>query len=97
MNVDMSRMHVRVRLSGVLDASGAMQLLNELDRFRTGEGIVDFSAIRDVEPSGGGGAPRAPGGGGAHAVIVEGRRWAGRVEAWAGSSSRVAKAAACFR
>ena len=52
MNVDMSRMQVRVRLSGVLDASGAMQLLDELDRFRTGEVIVDFSAIRDVEPSG---------------------------------------------
>jgi len=52
MNVDMSGMQVRVRLSGVLDVSGAMQLLNELDRFRTGEVIVDLSAIRDVEPFG---------------------------------------------
>lgn len=52
MNVDMSRMHVRVRLRGVLGVSGAMQLLNELDRFRTGEVIVDFSAIRDVGPFG---------------------------------------------
>ena len=50
MNVEMSQMQVRARSSGVLDVSGAVQLLNELDRFRTGEVIVDFSAIRDVGP-----------------------------------------------
>lgn len=52
MNVDMSRMHVRVRVRAVLGVSGASRLLNELDRFRIGEVIVDFSAIRDVEPFG---------------------------------------------
>ena len=52
MNVDMSRMQVRVRLSGALDVWGAMQIMNELDPFRTGEVIADFSAIRDVGPFG---------------------------------------------
>lgn len=32
MNMDMSRMHVHVRVRGVLDVPGASRLLNELDR-----------------------------------------------------------------
>ena len=52
MNVEMSRMSVRVRVSGVLDGSRAMQLLSGLDRFRTGAVIVDFSGVRRFEAFG---------------------------------------------
>lgn len=67
MNVEMSRMDVRVRVSGVLDCSRAMQLLNGLDRFRTGAVIVDLSGVRRFEAFGvdllvkGLGRPRAGG------------------------------------
>lgn len=52
MNVDMSRIAVRIRPRGILDGSRAMEVLHELGRFRTGEIIVDFSGIRRFEAFG---------------------------------------------
>lgn len=52
MNVEMHRMDVRVRVSGVLDGSRAMQLLNGLNGLRSGAVIVDFSGVRQFEAFG---------------------------------------------
>jgi len=52
MNVEMSRMNVHVGVSGVLDGSQAMQLVNGLDRFRTVAVIVDFTGVRQFEAFG---------------------------------------------
>ena len=45
-------MELRVRLGGVLDGSRAMELLQVLDRWATGEVILDFFGIRCFEPFG---------------------------------------------
>jgi len=45
-------MDVRVRVSGVLDGSRAMQLVGGLDRFVTGAVIVDFSGVVQFEAFG---------------------------------------------
>jgi anti-anti-sigma regulatory factor len=52
MNVEGCHMEVRVRPSGVLDGARAMELLNELARFRAWDVLVDFSGVRQFEPFG---------------------------------------------
>jgi anti-anti-sigma regulatory factor len=52
MNIDMTRMQVRVRVTGVLDGARAMEVLSQLARLGTQDAVIDFSGIRQFESFG---------------------------------------------